>query len=223
MRWSAALLAAWVTLTPQPAHADCSASLVTGIDVSASISRDELVMQIAGISAALRSPAVLSAMQSQGCVRTAVFVWADFPPVVLLPWTDIATEADAEAASVHLTRALEDYTLQTGTLTAVGQALQFAYQMLSQIPPTGKQIANIISNGESNTGPHPAAISQAMRASGITINAVLFGPSDTIEAYYRANVTGGRGSFVMRVRSADDFAATYRAKFILDLSMVQHP
>ena len=37
----------------------------------------------------------------------------------------------------------------------------------------------------------------------------------------RQNVTGGLGSFVMRVRGTDDIAATHRGKFTLDISMVQ--
>jgi hypothetical protein len=213
-------LALAIISNPSVVRAECMASVVTGIDVSASISRDELVMQIDGIDAALRSPAVLSAMQSQGCTRVSVFVWADIEPVVLLPWTDIATEADAARAGAALQQALADYTLKTGTLTAVGDALTFAWHMLSQVPPTGRQIVNIVSNGESNQGPHPAPISAQMRAGGVTINALLFGPSATIEDYYRQNVTGGHMSFVLRVRSADDFAAVYRAKFRLDISMV---
>jgi hypothetical protein len=52
-------------------------------------------------------------------------------------------------------------------------------------------------------------------------NALAFGPSETLDAYLRQNVTGGLGSFVMRVRGTDDIAASYRAKFILDISMVQ--
>ena len=111
--------------------------------------------------------------------------------------------------------------LPKGGLTAVGDVLAFAWQMLNQIPPTGRQVVNIISNGESNQGQPVQPVSQAMRAAGVTINAVLFGPSATIDQYYRENVTGGRGSFVMRIRGSDDVAAAFRSKFVLDLAQVQ--
>jgi hypothetical protein len=52
-------------------------------------------------------------------------------------------------------------------------------------------------------------------------NALAFGPTETLDAYLRQNVTGGLGSLVIRVRGTDDIAASYRAKFILDISMVQ--
>jgi Protein of unknown function (DUF1194) len=79
-----------------PAAADCPNSIVTGIDVSASISHDELLMQVDGMVAALHSPAVISAIQSRGCARFSVFVWGDQPPVVLLPWTDIGSDEQVE-------------------------------------------------------------------------------------------------------------------------------
>jgi hypothetical protein len=211
--------AAYLTMCPHFVLADeCRASLVTGLDVSASISPEEIRMQLGGISEALQSPAVMSAFHSQGCVKIAIYLWSDGSPVVLLPWTTVASEADAAAATATMMSAAESNTAKPGALTNVGEALQVAEALLGQIPPTGRQIINIVSNGESNSGPSVPEISQRLRAAGVTINAVLFGPSATIEEWYRQNVAGGRQSFVMRVRSADDFAAIYRAKFILDVS-----
>ena len=215
-----ACAAALTTLLTVNAHADCRASLVTGLDVSASISPDEIRMQLGGMSDALQSPAVLSAFRSQGCVNISVYLWSDGSPVLLLPWTTVASEADAQAATAALMAAAESNTAKPGALTNVGEALQFAEALLGQIPPTGRQIINIVSNGESNAGPSVPAISERLRLSGITVNAVLFGPSATIEDWYRSHVTGGYGSFVLRVHGADDFAAVYRSKFVLDLSMV---
>lgn len=194
----------------------CGASLVTGIDASASTGAAGLQMQLDGMAEALQSPAVLSAFNSQGCVRVAVFAWSDGPAVVLLPWVDVATAADAENAAANLRST--DYEAPVGVLTNVSQALEFAEAMLGQIPPTGRQVVNIVSDGEDNVAEGPQVVSARLRASGVTVNAVLFGPSATIDAYYRANVTSG---FTLRVTGADDFAAIYRAKFLLDISMVQ--
>jgi hypothetical protein len=209
-----------LAMTPCAVNADCRASLVTGIDVSASISPDEIRMQLGGLSEALHSAAVLSAFQSQGCVNIAVYLWSDGAPVVLLPWTVVASESDAAAATVALMAAAESNSQKPGALTNVGEALQVAEALLGQIPPTGRQIVNVVSNGEQNTGPSAIEVAARLKAAGVTINALLFGPSATIEEWYRQNVTGGRGSFVMRVADAGDFAAPYRAKFILDISMV---
>jgi hypothetical protein len=205
-----------VTLMATPAHAECMASLVTGIDVSASTGADGVAMQVAGIEAALQSPAVLSAFSSQGCVHIAVFLWADGANVVL-PWTEIATADDAANASATLRAAATDFKPSLGGLTNVSGALEFAEAMLGQIPPTGRQVVNIVSDGEDNVGAGPQIAAARLHASGVTVNAVVFGTSTTLDQYYRENVTSG---FVLRVGGADDFAAVYRSKFILDLSLL---
>jgi hypothetical protein len=210
-------LAATLGLSAQ-AHADCRASLVTGIDASASTGADGLKMQVAGMSAALQSPAVLNAFNSQGCVRIAVFLWSDGPSVVLLPWRDVATADDAAQATAELQQAAAEYEPPVGVLTNVSGALEFAEAMLGQIPPTGRQVVNIVSDGEDNVSDGPQIVAARLKAAGVRVNAVLFGPSATLEAYYRANVTSG---FVLRINGPDDFAAIYRSKFIMDISMVQ--
>lgn len=218
MRLAALPLALVMYLNSQPVFADCAASLVTGVDVSASTGADGVAMQVAGISEALQSPAVLSAFATQGCVRVAVFLWSDGPSVVILPWTDIASTDDAERAAVELSNGAAQYDPPVGVLTNVSGALEVAEAMLGQIPPTGRQVVNIVSDGEDNVGDGPQIVAARLRAAGVTVNAVVFGPSATIETYYRQNVTSG---FVLRVGGADDFAAVYRSKFILDLSWVQ--
>ena len=54
----------------------------------------------------------------------------------------------------------------------------------------------------------------------ITINAVVFGPAENLDTWYRGNVTGGLGSFVMRIHGIEDVAAAYRSKFVMDLAQV---
>jgi hypothetical protein len=206
-----------VTLTAQ-AHADCPVSIVTGVDVSASITPEELALQVDGIADALQSPAVLSAIQSQGCARFSVFLWADGEEQVILPWTDVQSQDDAAAVGQVLSQ-VGDYNKTVGTLTDVSGALEFSWALLNTSPPTGKQVVNLISNGTDNVGEEPLLASARMRSAGVVINAVLMGPAN-LEEYYRENVTGGIGSFIMRIDASEDVAAAFRSKFILDLSMV---
>jgi hypothetical protein len=211
------LAAALLAMSVNHAEArECSASLVTGIDVSASTGADGVAMQVAGIEAALQSPAVLSAFSSQGCVRIAVFLWAEGINIVL-PWANISTADDAANAAANLRAATANFKPSLGSLTDVSGALETAEAMLGQIPPTGRQVVNIVSDGEDNVGAGPQIAAARLHASGVTVNAVVFGTSTTLDQYYRENVTSG---FVLRVGGADDFAAVYRAKFLLDISMV---
>jgi hypothetical protein len=212
------LCAASLAIFANQAHADCPVSIVTGVDVSASITPEELALQVDGIADALQSPAVLSAIQSQGCARFAVFLWADGEEQVILPWTDVRSEDDAAAVGQALSH-VGDYNKTVGTLTDVSGALDFSWALLNTSPPTGKQVVNLISNGTDNVGEEPLAAAARMRAAGVVINAVLMGPAN-LEEYYRENVTGGLGSFIMRIDASEDVAAAFRSKFILDLSMV---
>jgi hypothetical protein len=210
------ICAAALGLTPVPAAAqECMASLVTGIDASASVGADGLQMQLDGIASALSSPVVIQAFQSQTCVLFALYAWSDNSTVVLVPWTEIATSEDAARVIALLDSS--QYDPPVGVLTDVSEALEVAEAMFGQIPPTGRRALNIVLDGEDNVSDGPQLVSARLRAEGVRINAVTFGTSTTLDAYMRENVTSG---FVLRVGGADDFAAVYRSKFILDLSMV---
>ncbi len=215
MNWRAIPLAVVLYLNGHFTYADCGASLVTGIDASASVGASGLEMQVAGMSEALQSPQVLQAFQSQGCVRIAVFAWSEGPAVVLLPWMEIGSAEDASRAAAEIVRTVSEYDPPVGVLTDVSGALLVAEALLGQITPTGRQVVNIVSDGEDNVADGPQVVSARLKASGVRVNAVLFGPSATVEQYYRVNVTNG---FVLRINGPADFASVYRSKFQMDLS-----
>jgi Ca-activated chloride channel homolog len=62
------------------------ANIVTGLDISDSITPDEIRLEIEGMARAIRSPEVLAAIQSgkNGRIGFAVFAWShnQFPDVV---------------------------------------------------------------------------------------------------------------------------------------------
>ena len=205
---------------PDVVRGDCPVSIVTGVDVSASISPEELALQVDGISSALQSPAVLSAISAQGCARFSVFLWADGEPEIVLPWSEVSSEETAAAVGQVLTQSAGQYSKGVGTLTDVSEALTFSWALLNQTPPVGKQVVNLITNGEDNSGEGPQVISIQMKSAGVIINAVLMGPAN-LEQYYRQNVVGGIGSFIMRIDASEDVAAAFRSKFILDLASAQ--
>jgi hypothetical protein len=209
-----------LALMATPCWADCRASLVTGIDASASVGADGLRMQIDGLTAALADATVIQAFGSQNCVRFALYAWSDNSTVVLLPWTDIGTPADAASAIAQIRKASTEYDPPVGVLTDVSEALEVAEAMFGQIPPTGRRVANLVLDGEDNVGDGPQLVATRMRAEGIRINAVTFGTSATLEAYMRANVTNG---FVLRIDGPADFARTYVQKFRMDLSLLVTP
>src|SRR5262245_24283377 len=161
----------------------------------------------------------------RGCVGFALFLWADGQFPTLVDWRVISSPSSAEQVAKEIAGSVS-FAVQearvAGALTNISTALEHAQQMFATSPVAApKRIYNPVGHGEDNSGEGPQLVSLQMQAAGITINALAFGPSETLDAYLRQNVTGGLGSFVMRVRGTDDIAASYRAKFILDISMVQ--
>jgi hypothetical protein len=226
MKFFLPALALALIATPAKAQ-QCDENLLTGLDISASVGASGIEMQVAGMAEALSSPPVVQAMTSgpRGCVGFALFLWADGHFPTLIDWRVISSPTSAERVAKEIAGSVS-FAVQearvAGTLTNISTALEHAQQMFATSPVAApKRIYNTVGDGEDNSGEGPQLISRQMQDAGITINALAFGPSETLDAYLRQNITGGLGSFVMRVRGTDDIAASYRAKFILDISMVQ--
>src|SRR5262245_25876741 len=77
------------------------ANLITGLDISDSITADERTLQLQGMARAIQAPAVLDAVRKgrHGCVGFAMFDWYHHAFPVVVPWTVICTASDAAAVS----------------------------------------------------------------------------------------------------------------------------
>src|SRR6185369_5237273 len=64
------------------------ANIITGLDVSSSIDAQDTMLQIDGMAEAIRSPAILAAIQhgQHGRIGFAVFIWADGEYPELVSW-----------------------------------------------------------------------------------------------------------------------------------------
>lgn len=212
---------------PAAAQARCAANLSTGIDVSASITPQELRVQTDGISEAITSPNLLSIIQSGegGCIGISVYLWSDNGTVTVLPWRVISSLEDARQASAELAANIDAYKQQLGALTNTAQAIQAGAELLldSDIPAT-RLVLNILTNGTANAGvQNPAEIAgirDQLTSQGITINGVALGSDITVTPFLRAAIIGGKGAFVLSAEKSSDLAAVFLAKFRLDLSMV---
>jgi hypothetical protein len=180
------------------------------------------------ISERAKRALVVQAMTSgpRGCVGFALFLWADDPFSTLVGWRAISSPVSAEQATKEIAGsesfAAPEAARAVGTLTNMSTALEHAQQMFETSPaPAPKRIYNTVGDGEDNSGEQLQLVSRQKQDARVTINVLAFGPSETLDAYLRQNLTGGLGSFVVRLPGTDNIAATHRAKFILAISMVQ--
>lgn len=208
------------------AQADCDAAVLSAIDSSVSIDRGELAVEVQGMAYAIRSPELLSTIQRgrRGCITMAAYVWATTTPVVVLPWTTIASKEDAEAAAASLLTIAESLNDNpAGVATNTASALQFAYQMFAATNVmTERQVLNLITDDSPNDHPEevPAARA-ALLAAGAQINGVSVTSDPSVTDYLSTQIIGGRGAFVMVIGEAENMAAAMVSKFHLDLASAQ--
>jgi Ca-activated chloride channel family protein len=220
------LLSSALVLFPAAVKADCDAAVLSAIDSSVSVDHRELSVQVQGMAFAIRSPELLATIQRgrAGCITMAAFVWGSSQPVVILPWTTISSEAEAEAAAQALLTIAESLADNpAGMATDTSSALTFAYQMFAATNVmTGRQIVNILTDDTPNTNPQnvPAARA-ALLSAGAQINGVSVSNDPKVTDFLSSQVVGGRGAFVMVIGEAENMAAAMVSKFRLEIAMAQ--
>ena len=66
-------------------------------------------------------------------------------------------------------------------------------------------------------GEPAAPARERLLAAGATVNGVVLGGDATVVDYYRSDVAGGAGSFVIAASGAEGLAEAMRRKLVMDL------
>ena len=192
-------------------------------------------LEIEGMARAIRSPEVLAASQDgrYGRIGFAVFAWHHNQFPIVLPWAVIASKADALAVAreieAHLRVNVEtedraNEAFYIGRLTNLSQAIDHAAEMISTAPyAADRAIVNIIGNGEDNVGEEAGVAGERVIAIGGTVNGVVLGHDPLMLDYYRQEVIGGRGAFVISTGDATTFVEVLTRKFLYDIVVAARP
>jgi hypothetical protein len=225
-----ALCGALICFQAAAEETSTDANIITGLDVSSSINAQETMLQIDGMAQAIRSPAILAAIQHgrHGRIGFAVFVWADGDYPELVSWRTIGSPEDAEATSQEISSRLqsliETSSRSVGTLTNLSGAIDHASDMLRQAPyASNRAIVNIIGNGEDNVGEDPQRARANLLAQGATINGVVVGGDPAVLNYYRQQVIGGRTAFVLPADTAETLVQVFAMKFVSEIALHIQP
>jgi len=237
-RRSAALLAlAFVALLLQPASAqsqalppatapataDVSVSLVLATDCSFSVSNDRFELQKRGYAAAFRDPQVLNAIRSLGTQSIAVTMFQWTGPllhVAVVDWTLIKDAASANAFA-DVVAAAPRQLFRGGT--SISGAIDYARVLLAQSPYKGaRRIIDVSGDGSNNSGRPAATARDDAVADGIAINGLpILTVEPDLDIYYRDNVIGGPGAFMIPVANYDNFADAVLKKLINEIAARQ--
>lgn len=221
-----AVLVALALLWVAPAAAQAvDIELVFAVDSSGSVDTREFALQRQGYAAALVNPEIVGAMTGgpHRAVAVTVFEWSG--PLLhnhIVPWTRIDGAAAAERVAAVL---LATPRTIFGGGTAVGAAIDRGRSLLAENPFKGaRRVIDVSGDGVNNRG-RPAGLARDEAvAAGITINGLPILEDDpSLETYYRSEVIGGPGSFVMPAAGFADFARAILEKLKLELRMSALP
>jgi hypothetical protein len=224
------LITAAAALASQPAAQNRSAepqrnvdtALILAIDVSNSVDARRYRLQVDGIAEALQDASVQAAILGgpRQAIAIGIVLWADRPRFAI-PWIRIASAAEAVALAGRVRRLAR----QGGEFTCVAQMMRFvADKITPQIPVQATRVVlDVSGDGRENCNPEvaPAALRDELVAIGLTINGVPIlegGEGTTLAGWYRDNVIGGPGSFVLPAQGFEDFGRAFRQKFVTEIS-----
>ena len=234
------LMAAFVLVAGAARAETVDVAIVLAADVSRSIDDGEFQLQRQGYAKAITSPQVLTAIRAgtHGAIAICFVEWAGpTEEAVIVPWTVIA---DGEGATTVAETLLNAPRSSAGR-TAIGDGIDFAAaQLASSGLTTDRRVIDVSGDGNNNAGrPVFQARDEAVSA-GITVNGLaiinertggepgsfFYGhthPPGGLPNYYRENVIGGAGAFVMQVVNFDTFAEAITSKLITEISSLSPP
>lgn len=220
--WGAAVLAIGAAC-PVAAADEVDTALIVSVDVSNSVDAHRYKLQMEGIAAALEDKGVIDAIISggKGSILFSMVTWADKPRIAI-PWKRIASVADAKAVALEV-RGLPQ---QGGEFTCVtGMLRNIADKVITQIPMKATRIiVDVSGDGKENCNPQETttAVRDELVSYNVTINGLPILEGDqgaTLEDWYRENVMGGAGAFVLPAEGFEDFGRAIRQKFVIEISM----
>jgi hypothetical protein len=227
----AAVVAALIAAAT-PARADgVDTLLVLAADVSRSIDDGEFELQRKGYAAALGDPRVLKAITGgpNQAIALSYVEWSGASEQkTVVDWTMIHDGEDAAVVASAILGAPRSFLART----SISEAIDFSSAHLAAAPIAAeRKVVDISGDGTSNSGrPVTDARDEAL-ARGITINGLAIintkagpgffthtQPPGGLPNYYKENVIGGPGAFLLVVENFETFSEAMTRKLISEIA-----
>jgi len=206
---------------------------VLAADVSRSVDQPKFQLQREGYAAAISEPRVLKAITSGAHQRIALcFVeWSGAgAQKVVIDWTVVGDEEAARRFGDQLTEAPRSFAERT----SISAAIDFAVTLFDRAPyASDRRVIDISGDGNNNAGRSVVEARGEAVARGITINGLVIltetpepwsaehtNPEGGLENYYRDNVIGGPGAFVIVAENFDVFGQAIIRKMIAEVAEI---
>jgi Protein of unknown function (DUF1194) len=210
--------------------------LVFAADVSRSIDQTKFQLQREGYAAALADKRVLEAVTAGRHKRIAVaFVeWSGATSQkLLIDWTVI----DGAEAARKIGDQLVELPRSFAERTSISAGIDFAMGVLAQAPyQAARRTIDVSGDGTNNSGRDVTLARDEAVARGVTINGLVIlsdrpmawnpehtNPPGGLANYYRANVVGGPGAFVIVAEDFNSFGQAIVKKLIAEIANLDPP
>jgi hypothetical protein len=225
-----------VLATPSRAEEPVDLLLVLASDVSRSVDTRKFQLQREGYAAALSNPKVIDAIRSgpHGRIAICFLEWSGVTSQkVVIDWTIVGDAASARRIGdqlIELPRAFADR-------TSISAGIEFAMSQLERAPFRGvRRTIDVSGDGTNNSGRDVALARDEALAKGVTINGLVIlsdsplpwnpehtNPPGGLDGYYRNNVIGGAGAFVMVAENHNSFGQAIVKKMIAEIAFNPPP
>jgi hypothetical protein len=219
--------------TPSSRAETVDLQLILAADVSRSVDEDEFRLQREGTAAALTNPRVIKAIQS-GPFRAIAVTFVEWSGAeaqhVVADWTVVRDDETAGVFAAILQTAPRSF----AGFTSISAAIDYSMKhFASSGVDSERRIIDVSGDGTNNGGrPVNEARDEAV-AAGVTINGLAIinqhpnpgyfahtQPPGGLGEYYRTNVTGGPGSFVITIEDFDSFAEAMTNKLVNEIAAI---
>jgi hypothetical protein len=195
-------------------------ALVLAVDASGSVDRVRFELQKQGYVAAFRHPRVAQAIQSGPTQSIAVIMMQWTGPalqVIAVPWTRISDSASANAFADKVAAAPRAL---FGGGTSISGAIDTSMSLLFDNPyEATRRVIDVSGDGSNNRGRSVnQARDEAVRA-GVGINGLpILALEPDLDQYFRENVIGGPGAFVVAAKDFETFGEAILKKLIAEIA-----
>jgi Protein of unknown function (DUF1194) len=203
----------------QQDQTDVAIELVLALDSSASMNAEEFDLQIQGLAAAFKDPAVLQAVKDLQPLGVAIAVTQWGGPGesrIVVPFTHIKTQRQAKAFGFRTSRGSRSFYAAT---TSIASAIEDSVALLEANGFLGqRRVIDVSGDGVDNSGLDLSAARDMAAASGVTVNGLAIeSEQPELLEYYQNNVIIGADSFAVRATDFKDYARAIREKLLKEL------
>ena len=202
--------------------------LVLAVDVSRSVDPEEQEMQFSGYEAAFRDRRLIEGIMGGplGAIAVTMFTWSDWQiQTTVVPWMLLDGAAGAHRFADAVARAPR----RTWLYTSISGAMDYAGRQFGQGFEGTRRVVDISGDGVNNSGRPVAEARAEALAQGIVLNGLavldktptpLSSALPPLDAYYRDEVIGGPGAFLVVAEGFEAFEAAVRRKIIREIAAV---